>query len=65
MKPHHWSGWPGACCLDCGCEDPLEIALADNKEEEVLQHMEDNPGDYQCPAPIRPISCGQCKAMVG
>ena len=26
---HHWSGWPGAFCLKCGCEDPWEIALAD------------------------------------
>jgi hypothetical protein len=25
---HHWSGWPGAWCLDCGIEDPVEIALA-------------------------------------
>lgn len=27
---HRWSGWPGAWCLDCGCDDPYEIALADN-----------------------------------
>jgi hypothetical protein len=26
---HKWSGWPGAYCLRCGSEDPLEIALAD------------------------------------
>lgn len=26
---HKWSGWPGAWCLDCGAEDPFEIALAD------------------------------------
>lgn len=26
---HRWSGWPGAWCLDCGMEDPMEIALAD------------------------------------
>lgn len=30
MREHRWSGWPGAFCLDCGCEDPHEIALADN-----------------------------------
>lgn len=29
MAEHRWSGWPGAWCLDCGCEDPREIALAD------------------------------------
>lgn len=27
---HRWSGWPGAWCLDCGRDDPYEIALADN-----------------------------------
>lgn len=26
---HWWSGWPGAYCTKCGCEDPMEIALAD------------------------------------
>jgi hypothetical protein len=26
---HRWSGWPGAFCLDCFCEDPLEQCLAD------------------------------------
>lgn len=25
---HRWSGWPGAWCLDCGCECPVETALA-------------------------------------
>jgi hypothetical protein len=28
MTEHRWSGWPGAWCLDCGCEDPYEEALA-------------------------------------
>jgi hypothetical protein len=28
MKHHRWSGWPGAYCLDCGAEDPIEAALA-------------------------------------
>jgi hypothetical protein len=27
---HHWSGWPGAVCLKCHNEDPMEIAIADN-----------------------------------
>lgn len=27
---HRWSGWPGAWCLDCGREDPMEEALANN-----------------------------------
>jgi hypothetical protein len=29
MPEHRWSGWPGAWCLDCGCDDPRELALAD------------------------------------
>lgn len=32
---HNWSGWPGAWCLDCGIEDPYEIALADGNYIEV------------------------------
>lgn len=28
MKAHRWSGWPGAFCLDCGSDDPMENALA-------------------------------------
>ncbi len=35
MKPHRWSGWPGAYCLDCGCGDPHEEALADGNYIEV------------------------------
>ena len=34
-RSHRWSGWPGAWCLDCGCDDPYEIALADDVLEEV------------------------------
>jgi hypothetical protein len=30
---HRWSGWPGAWCLDCGLEDPIEQALADGLYE--------------------------------
>jgi hypothetical protein len=28
IVPHRWSGWPGAWCLDCGIEDPLEVTLS-------------------------------------
>ena len=31
---HRWSGWPGAWCLDCGRDDPVECALADGKVDE-------------------------------
>jgi hypothetical protein len=36
VAEHRWSDWPGAWCLDCGCDDPREIALADGNyiEEE-------------------------------
>jgi len=27
---HHWSGWPGAYCLHCGHEDPMEYAIAND-----------------------------------
>lgn len=37
---HSWSGWPGAWCLDCGIEDPTEIALADGKYVEVEDDSE-------------------------
>lgn len=30
MGYHRWSGWPGAYCMYCGAEDPMELALADN-----------------------------------
>lgn len=26
-KPHRWSGWPGAWCLDCGAEDLHEVCV--------------------------------------
>ena len=32
---HRWSGWPGAWCLDCGIEDPTELALAEGNYVEV------------------------------
>jgi len=40
MTEHRWSGWPGAWCLDCGCEDPHEIALADGNYIEVADDSE-------------------------
>jgi len=30
MNDHHWSGWPGAYCVDCGIEDQTEICLAEH-----------------------------------
>lgn len=44
---HRWSGWPGAICMLCGCEDPLESAenfpvpddLSNPTQEEVAAHF--------------------------
>ena len=35
MAEHRWSGWPGAWCLDCGCSDPREDALANATQETI------------------------------
>ena len=32
-ESHRWSGWPGAFCLNCFIDDPLERAVADNIED--------------------------------
>jgi len=32
-KSHQWSGWPGAYCIWCFLDDPLEQAVADGTEE--------------------------------
>ena len=29
-KPHRWSGWPGATCMNCGAEHTLEYAIGMN-----------------------------------
>jgi hypothetical protein len=29
-QTHRWSGWPGAYCMHCGIDDPLEQCLADH-----------------------------------
>jgi len=26
-QSHRWSGYPGAYCLECGIEDPIEFAV--------------------------------------
>jgi hypothetical protein len=40
MTDHRWSGWPGAYCLDCGCGDPFEVALAEGNFIEVADNTE-------------------------
>jgi hypothetical protein len=43
---HHWSGWPGAYCLDCGAQDRTEVCVADGHDLEC-----ENPGciNLRCP----------------
>ena len=38
---HRWSGWPGAWCLDCGIEDPLELCI--NTHGVLEQCIEGHP----------------------
>lgn len=40
---HRWSGWPGALCLNCGVEDPLEQCIADHNVSITCVH-----GHVQC-----------------
>jgi hypothetical protein len=50
MSEHRWSGWPGAWCLDCGCEDPREIALANGlQDDDGLVRVD--PALMACPEP--------------
>ena len=54
MTGHRWSGWPGAWCLDCGCEDPAEIALADGVfeiDEQGMPVVIIAASQYECPDP--------------
>ena len=71
-KLHHWSGWPGAYCLDCGAQHALEVAIGDglfdpctgawaDTPEAMALRMEDAA---KCPSDWRPDDCGQCRAFV-
>jgi hypothetical protein len=58
VTAHRWSGWPGAWCLDCGAEDPVEVALAEGNFQEVTDDSEmgfhyEFPGVVvtECPEP--------------
>lgn len=57
---HNWSGWPGAWCLNCGCDDPIEWALAVgdyievDDDSEMGWHMEfpNLDPNEECPGPL-------------
>lgn len=45
---HRWSGWPGAWCLDCGVEDPVELCAADGHPMDCTQ---EKCQPTECPEP--------------
>lgn len=54
MVEHRWSGWPGAWCLDCGCDDPREIALAEGRfdaDDEGNTHVSVTAEQMTCAEP--------------
>lgn len=66
---HRWSGFPGAWCLDCGCECAEEICMG-----ECLDAPDPSkPEGYQCPNPEhhskpcpgpRLVCCERCGRLV-
>ena len=53
---HHWSGWPGAQCLKCGAEDPMEIALGENMfDPETDEWRDDEARKKYVAASICPV----------
>lgn len=69
MKPHHFSGWPGAFCLDCGNWDENESAIAYGTAHLCIEYEWEHPGE-KCPIPMEDLNkpcegpfnpnCGQC-----
>jgi hypothetical protein len=63
-RPHTWSGWPGAYCLNCGAEDKLEICLADHEHPCGRPECRNGPC-LGAPEPLRPsgtveVVCEKC-----
>lgn len=44
---HRWSGWPGAWCLDCGTEDPVEYGVANGSDGNVMVPPCPEPGSHR------------------
>lgn len=42
---HRWSGWPGAWCLDCGCEDVTDRLVCN------IPIPDNHPALQPCPCP--------------
>lgn len=55
-KGHWWSGWPGAYCMKCFCEDYMEIAIGNNWYDPVTEawdtegHKQEFLRSLKCPA---------------
>ena len=47
-RSHHWSGWPGAYCLKCGAEDPMEIAIGENWYDPCEDRWDSEEHRQQC-----------------
>jgi hypothetical protein len=68
-KPHHFSGWPGAFCLDCGAEDANELAIYEPDYHLCIEWEWEHPGEH-CLIPMEDrntpcegsynMYCGQC-----
>lgn len=70
-KPGHWwSGWPGAYCLKCGSEDPMEIAIADNwydpftDQWDTPEHKAQVQAANLCPADVPTTFASPTEALL-
>lgn len=57
LKDHHWSGFPGPFCLDCGIPSKLDLCVAIHEDDCTRIECKDGP----CLSEPNP-NCGQCKA---
>ena len=42
---HLWSGWPGAYCLYCFQEDPIELEVGGISENDLIQLRRECPNN--------------------
>lgn len=69
---HHWSGWPGAFCLHCGADDPMEAAIASGDYDPYTRAWRTaaTEGEYKaasicCTTQEMLNKCPQCRAKNG
>ena len=65
-KNHHWYGWPGAWCMDCGAFDPWEEVIGEGvydpytetwRDESKKKEVEERDKCYV----LYNEKCPQCK----